>query len=105
MKKILLYLLLAAFGLFSSWVIYVHGYFGLWQTGFANAGTLQILLDLIIACTVLMVWMLQDAPARGLNPWPYVLMTLFGGSIGVLVYLIRREHQGRGYQANAAMGT
>jgi hypothetical protein len=92
MKKILLFALLGGFGLFSTYVLYGHGYIGLWQAGFTNAATLQILLDLVIACTILIAWMFRDAPQRGLNPWPYALMTLAGGSLGVLVYLIRREY-------------
>jgi hypothetical protein len=92
MKKLLLFAVLAGFGLFSTYVLYVHGYVGLWQSGFTNAATLQILLDLVIACSVLIVWMFRDAPQRGLNPWPYAIMTLTGGSVGVLVYLIRREY-------------
>ncbi|HXG29170.1 MAG TPA: DUF2834 domain-containing protein [Nevskiales bacterium] len=92
MKKSLLFVVLAAFGLFSTYVVYIHGYFGLWQAGLANAATLQILLDLVIACLILIVWMFRDAPERGINPWPYALLTLAGGSLGVLVYLIRREY-------------
>jgi hypothetical protein len=92
MKKLFLFALLGGFGLFSTYVVYVHGYVGLWQAGFTNTATLQILLDLLIACTVLIVWMFRDAPQRGLNPWPYALLTLAGGSLGVLVYLIRREY-------------
>lgn len=91
MKKTILYLLLASFGLFSSYVLYVHGYIGLWQTGFTNLGTLQILLDLVIVCCLVASWMVTDAPKHGMSATPYIVITLLAGSFGPLLYLIRRE--------------
>lgn len=91
MKKLLLLLVFAVFGLFSTYVLYVHGYMGLWQSGFTNLATLQILCDLVIACLLLCTWMLADAPKHGLSAMPYVLITLAAGSFGPLLYLIRRE--------------
>ncbi len=91
MKKALLYLLLLVFGVFSTYVLYVHGYIGLWKTGFINLGTMQILADLVIASTLIMFWMVADAPKHGMSAAPYVVLTLVAGSIGPLLYLVRRE--------------
>lgn len=91
MKKTILFLVLASFGVFSTYVLYVHGYLGLWQTGFTNLGTLQILLDLVIACCLIASWMVVDAPKHGMSAAPYIVITLAAGSIGPLLYLIRRE--------------
>jgi hypothetical protein len=50
----------------------------------------QVLLDLVIACSLFLGWMRRDARAHGL-PWvPYFVMTLFVGSIGCLSYLVHR---------------
>jgi hypothetical protein len=34
--------------------------------------------------------MINDARGRGVSPVPYLMITLFLGSLGPLVYLIRR---------------
>ena len=40
-------------------------------------------------------WLVGDARARGRSPWPWVLLTLFTGSIGPLLYLsLRRPRDG-----------
>jgi hypothetical protein len=67
------------------------GYLGIWQAGLANWGARQVLADLLIVCTLAMIWMALDARGRGLNPWPYLLLTVFAGSFGPLLYLLRRE--------------
>lgn len=88
MKTILLLLVLSAFGAYSLWVTWEIGYLGIWQAGFANAGSTQVTLDLIIACGIAVVWMVQDAQRMGRNPWPFVAITVVGGSFGPLLYLL-----------------
>jgi hypothetical protein len=39
--------------------------------------------------------MVRDASARGLNAWPFVLVTLVAGSFGPLFYLVVRERRAR----------
>ena len=39
---------------------------------------------------IILTRVLSDARARGLNAWPFVLVTLLAGSFGVLFYLLRR---------------
>jgi hypothetical protein len=56
----------------------------------ANWGAMQVLADLVIACLLICFWMVADARERGMNPWPYVAITLFAGSFGPLLYLLRR---------------
>lgn len=51
-------------------------------------GTLAV-VDLLIALTVALAFIWQDARSRAVNPLPYVALTLLTGSIGVLVYLVR----------------
>jgi hypothetical protein len=83
--------LLAIFVLFDAYTLYAIyqvGYVGIFEAGLANPGSLQVLLDLVIACSLISWWMVMDARANGRNPWPYLLMTLFGGSLGPLLYLL-----------------
>lgn len=79
-----------AFAIFSGYVVYQYGYIGLFEQGLANAATIQIFLDLTIALSLVLVWMWQDARKQGISPLPYVILTLTLGSIGPLLYLIRR---------------
>jgi hypothetical protein len=87
MKPVLI-LVALAFGVYTLYAIAEVGYFGIWAAGFASAGALQVLLDLVIACLLISSWMVVDARATGRNPWPYVLITLAAGSFGPLLYLL-----------------
>ena len=53
-------------------------------------GQLQVLCDLIVTSSLAALWMLQDARRRGVNAWPFVVVTLFLGSFGPLLYLLLR---------------
>ncbi len=56
----------------------------------ANWATRVMFFDLSIALGLFVVWMVQDAHARGGSWLPYALVTLFFGAAGPLLYLIRR---------------
>lgn len=45
---------------------------------------------------------MADARQRGLNPWPYVFITVVAGSFGPLAYLLRREWGARRLVAQPA---
>lgn len=81
---------LVAFGLLTYYAMWQVGYIGIFTSSFANWGTAQVFGDLVVASVLIMVWMVSDARARGLNAWPFVLVTLLAGSFGVLFYLLRR---------------
>jgi hypothetical protein len=95
-KKVLLWLVLISFSLFSVWVTWEVGYVGLWQAGFASPASLQILLDLCISAGLICLWIIADARQRGDNPWPWVVAVVLLGSVASLAYLIRREPAARG---------
>jgi hypothetical protein len=83
--------LIAILVLFAAYTLYAMsevGYLGIWAAGFAGAGSLQVLLDLVIACLLISSWMVIDARATGRNPWPYVVITVAAGSFGPLLYLL-----------------
>lgn len=81
---------LVAFGLLTSYAMWQVGYIGIFTSSLTNWGTAQVFGDLVVASVLIMVWMVSDARARGLNAWPFVLVTLLAGSFGVLFYLLRR---------------
>lgn len=92
-RKWLLWFVLIDFTVFSVWVMWDIGYMGIWQAGFTDSGSLQILLDLAICCMIFISWMIGDAKARGVNPAPWIVATLAMGSIAPLAYLLVREYQ------------
>jgi hypothetical protein len=83
-----LWLLTLAFGAYSMWAMAQVGYFGIWQAGFANAGSLQVLLDLVVSSVLLIGFVARDAKASGRTWWPWALVTLVAGSFGTLGYLL-----------------
>ncbi len=55
----------------------------------ANWATRLLFVDLTISLSLIAVWMYLDSRERGKPFLPYVLVTLFLGSAGPLLYLIR----------------
>lgn len=92
LRKLLLWTILFDFALYSTWVMWNVGYIGIWEAGFTSSASLQILLDLCISCSLICVWIYQDAQARQVNPWPWMLATLAAGSLSPLLYLLVREY-------------
>ena len=89
-KQLSVEIVLIAFSIFSAYAVYQYGYIGLLEQGLANAATIQIFLDLTIALSLVLWWMWQDARKQGISPLPYIVLTLTLGSIGPLLYLVRR---------------
>jgi len=87
LPKALVLAVLLPFALYSTYVVYTVGYVAIFTSHFNPVG-MQVLIDLVIACSLVMVWMWRDAAATGRRVWPYVAITLTLGSIGPLLYLL-----------------
>jgi hypothetical protein len=90
MARTLLYLVLAAFGAYSTYVLYDVGYVGILRSHLSNAGGIQVLCDLTISLGLVCIWLVRDARATGRSGWPFVVATIFLGSFGPLLYLVLR---------------
>jgi hypothetical protein len=88
MLKPALWLIASAFAAFSLWVLMQIGYLGIWQGGFANLGSTQITVDLVIACLIGVGFIARDCRAQGRTWWPWAALTLATGSMGLLAYLL-----------------
>ena len=89
-KQIALSVVLADFLALTAYAVYSYGFAGVFEMMTANAVALTLLVDLTISLTMVVVWLFQDARDRGWSPIPYVILTLTMGSVGPLLYLIRR---------------
>lgn len=86
--RILLILVLAAFGAFSMVVMWEVGYLGIWQAGLSSPGAAQVLLDLVVMSFIALGFIVRDARRTGRTVWPFALITLAAGSFGPLLYLL-----------------
>ncbi len=84
-------LVLLGFSGLTAYAVSQYGVIGLFDQVLANSATVTLFADLTIALTMVMVWMWRDASARGRSALPYVLLTLGLGSVGPLLYLLRRD--------------
>ena len=89
-KRIGLGVILIDFIALNAWIIYQYGYVGFFAAMFANIATVAVFVDLTIALSLITYWMWQDARKQGRAFLPYLLLTLTFGSVGPLLYLIRR---------------
>ena len=91
MQRSLLTITLLLFGALSATAVWQHGYWGIIAPHFQSFGGGQVLTDLVISLTLVMVWMWRDAKATGRNVWPWIVTTLALGSFGPLLYLLTRQ--------------
>jgi hypothetical protein len=89
-KRLLTGLVLADFTALTAWAVWTHGYVGFFEAAFANLASITVGVDLMIALSLVSVWMWRDARERGVSPIPYLLLTAALGSVGPLLYLFTR---------------
>ncbi|MEM7584016.1 MAG: DUF2834 domain-containing protein [Acidobacteriota bacterium] len=80
-----------------------HGYLGFFDLALANSATTLLFVDLLICLSLVAIWMVLDARRTGQKAWPYLIVALFFGAAGPLLYLIIRE--GRSAQSDAMQPT
>ncbi len=80
----------AAFSIYTAIVVINHGYTGFVELALTGGWGAQIFIDLCIALTLFMVWMVPDARGRAIPAWPYFVAILTTGSVGALAYLVHR---------------
>ena len=90
-RLLALIVVIGLFGVLTALALMDVGYFGIIAPHFQSWGAGQVFADLAILAVLGCLWMVADGRARGINPWPFVVATLVGGSFGVLLYLVSRE--------------
>lgn len=94
--KLLLAFLFVDFAALNAYVVYSMGYDGFVRAVLDNVGTITAMVDLTIALGLVCYWMFQDARRRGVSALPYLPLTLAFGSVGPLLYLLRRPSDASG---------
>lgn len=91
-----LYLLVAvAFTVYSTFVAIEHGYTGFLTVAAAEPWAMQMLIDLLIALTIVSGLVVVDARRRGVAAWPWLVGTVLLGSVAPLWYLALRRAPAR----------
>lgn len=90
LKKLALFVILADFVAFTLWVLAKGGNLGQVMMLFRAPWAMQVALDLVLALSLVSVWLWTDARKRGRNPLPWVIATCITGSIAPLTYLLLR---------------
>lgn len=80
--------ILIPFTLLSVYAVSKVGYIGIFTYHLHSPAGWQVFTDLVIAIFLLMSWMIHDGRKRGRVVWPYLLISLFLGSFGPLLYII-----------------
>ena len=87
-RQSLAILILVPFSALSIYALYKVGYWGIIDYHLHSPAGWQVFTDLVIACILLLTWLIREAKQRHINPWPFVVMTIFLGSFGPLLYLL-----------------
>lgn len=91
MERTCLLITLILFAALSAVAMNEVGYVGIFMSPLQGLASMQIFVDLVIALTLVLVWMWRDAKATGRSIWPWMLVTLALGSFGPLLYLLTRR--------------
>ena len=86
-----LLVVIVLFGALTAVALADVGIVGIFLPHFQAWGPAQVFADLVILAVLACFWMVRDGRAHGLNPWPFVVLTVLAGSFGPLLYLVMRE--------------
>ena len=90
-NALILAVVLADFVALTLWALSHSGYVGLFEFQLSSPAGIQVIVDLVLSLSLVMLWMFRDARERGATFLPFALVTLTLGSIGPLLYLLVRE--------------
>lgn len=90
-KQWLIGSVLAGFAALNVYVLVAYGYsyMGIMRQVLSTLPGVLVFVDLVIALTMVGVWMWRDAQRRGIAVVPYLAVGLVLGSVGPLLYLLR----------------
>ena len=69
------------------------GYLGIVDYHRHSPAGWQVFADLVVGLILVLTWLVPEAKRQGHNPWPWVVGTLFTGSIAPLLYIIFKSNR------------
>lgn len=87
-RRTLAILILIPFSILSLYAVMKVVYIGIFDYHRHSPAGWQVFTDLVIACILLLALIVPEAQRRGINPWPFVLLTVVLGSFGPLAYFV-----------------
>ena len=101
-RRTLAIIVLIPFTLLTAYAVQRVGYIGIFDYQRHSPAGWQVLVDLVIALVLVLSWLIPEARKAGRDPWPWVLVTLFLGSFGPLLYLVFAGAGGRVHLSQAS---
>lgn len=86
-RQALAIILLIPFSILTLYAVVKVGYIGIFDYQRHSPAGWQVFFDLVIACLLILTWLIPEAKKQDRNPWPFVIITVFLGAIGPLLYL------------------
>ena len=86
-RKTLSWILLVPFLVLTGYAVMEVGFVGIFAYQLESPAGWQVFADLAISLVLVLTWMIPQARREGRNPWPWVVATLFTGSIAPLAFL------------------
>lgn len=86
-KRTLAIIVLVPFTVLTVYAVAQVGYIGIFDYHRHSPAGWQVFADLVIALLLVLTYLVPEARKAGRNPWPWVVLTLFLGSFGPLLYL------------------
>ncbi len=100
--KPLLLLILLPFLVLTLYAVSQVGYVGIFTYHLPSPAGWQVFADLVVALVLVCSWMIVDARRNQRNVIPYLIATLFLGSIGPLAYLLLAPARDRATDATVS---
>jgi len=87
-RRTLALILLVPFSVLTLYAVAQVGYVGIFEYHRHSPAGWQVFADLVVALVLVLTWLVPEARRAGRSPWPWVVVTLFLGSLGPLLYLV-----------------
>ena len=104
LKRIVPSVLLLGFSALTAEVVIRDGYTGWLRIAAENTSAGLLLVDLSIALSLVLFWMIKDARERKATVWPFAILTVMLGSVGPLAYLALRPSPDRDRERRPVRG-